>query len=206
METRLKRGDTREDGMVFWGYAKSVKNGEWWVSPEKFAEKRENEAARKRDRYANDPEYREKQLAYIRDRRANDPEFREATARYKSGYSNKYQCRRRASDPLYAAKLRLRCRTRDAFRRLAANKPASTQELLGTDWQNLKAHIESRFIDGMSWENMSEWHIDHIVPLASAKIEEELVGHCHYTNLQPLWASDNLSKGAKLPEQLGLVR
>ena len=49
----------------------------------------------------------------------------------------------------------------------------------------------------MSWENHGEWHIDHKKPLASAKTEEELKKLCHYTNLQPLWALDNIRKGAK---------
>jgi hypothetical protein len=50
----------------------------------------------------------------------------------------------------------------------------------------------------MCWENRNEWHIDHIVPLSSAKTEDEVYGLCHYTNLQPLWAKDNLQKSNKL--------
>jgi hypothetical protein len=52
----------------------------------------------------------------------------------------------------------------------------------------------------MSWENhgMYGWHIDHIIPLASAKDEDEIYKLCHYTNLQPLWWFDNLSKGSKM--------
>jgi hypothetical protein len=50
----------------------------------------------------------------------------------------------------------------------------------------------------MNWDNRDKWHIDHIIPLASAKSPEEVEKLCHYTNLQPLWASDNMSKGAKL--------
>lgn len=192
METRLKRGDAREDGMVFWAYGKGYPNGEYWVTPEKFAEIREASNVRRRNRYANDSEYRDKVLT-----RTRTPKCREKNAARRRD--------RRANDPLFAASFRIRVRTRNAFHRIAADKPASTEELLGTDWQSLKNHIESQFVGGMSWENMSEWHIDHIVPLASAKTEDELAALCHYTNLQPLWASDNLSKGAKLPEQLGLV-
>jgi hypothetical protein len=59
-------------------------------------------------------------------------------------------------------------------------------------------HIESQFIDGMSWENRSLWHIDHIIPLATAKTEEEILRLNHYTNLRPLWALDNLKKGSKI--------
>ena len=55
-----------------------------------------------------------------------------------------------------------------------------------------------KFTTGMSWENRNEWHIDHKIPLSSAKTEEEIYELCHYTNLQPLWAFDNLSKGNKI--------
>ena len=64
--------------------------------------------------------------------------------------------------------------------------------------EELKIHLEKQFKPGMSWDNRKEWHIDHIVPLASAKDEETMNKLCHYTNLQPLWAEENLSKGARL--------
>lgn len=50
----------------------------------------------------------------------------------------------------------------------------------------------------MTLENHGEWHFDHIIPLASAKTEEELIKLNHYTNFQPLWAEDNLKKGFKI--------
>ena len=50
----------------------------------------------------------------------------------------------------------------------------------------------------MSWDNYGEWHIDHIIPLASATTEEGVLKLYHYSNLQPLWAKDNLSKGSKI--------
>jgi hypothetical protein len=64
----------------------------------------------------------------------------------------------------------------------------------------LKKYIESKFKEGMSWDNYGVygWHLDHIIPLSSAKNEEELKSLCHYTNLQPLWAFDNLSKFNKI--------
>jgi hypothetical protein len=55
--------------------------------------------------------------------------------------------------------------------------------------------LEKQFVVGMSWDNRNKWHIDHIIPLSSAKTEEEIYKLAHYTNLQPLWAEDNLSKG-----------
>ena len=69
------------------------------------------------------------------------------------------------------------------------------------DWEVCKAHIEKQFTKGMSWSNQGKWHIDHIIPLASAKNEDELMKLCHYRNLQPLWAEDNLKKSAKIQGQ-----
>jgi len=50
----------------------------------------------------------------------------------------------------------------------------------------------------MNWENYGKWHIDHIIPLASAKNKEEMENLFHYSNLQPLWASDNFKKSDKI--------
>jgi len=58
--------------------------------------------------------------------------------------------------------------------------------------------MEAKFVDGMNWDNIGEWHIDHIIPLSSAETEQEIIKLCHYTNLQPLWAFDNISKGNRL--------
>jgi hypothetical protein len=72
--------------------------------------------------------------------------------------------------------------------------------MIGCVPKQLKIHIENQFTDNMSWDNygLFGWHIDHIVPLSSAKTEEDLYKLCHYTNLQPLWAKDNWSKSNKL--------
>jgi len=59
-------------------------------------------------------------------------------------------------------------------------------------------HFESLFTNGMCWNNMGQWHIDHIIPLSTAITEEDVIRLCHYTNLQPLWAEDNLKKSNKL--------
>ena len=107
---------------------------------------------------------------------------------------NKRQKNRRLSDPLFKMKCNLRTRTSQAFKHKGYSKKTKTQEMLGVDWEIAKKHIERQFTNGMNWSNQGDWHIDHIIPLSSANTEERLKKLCHYTNLQPLWAVDNLIK------------
>jgi len=85
-----------------------------------------------------------------------------------------------------------------SIRKKKFSKTSKTENILGCSFEEFFTHIESQFIDGMSWENRSLWHIDHIIPLATAKTEEEILRLNHYTNLRPLWALDNLKKGSKI--------
>ena len=108
---------------------------------------------------------------------------------------------RKKVDSVFKMTENLRTRTWYAFKRKGYNKNTKTQEMLGVDWEVCKAHIERQFIKGMSWDNQGDWHIDHIIPLASANTEKELKKLCHYSNLQPLWAVDNLMKSDKINGQ-----
>lgn len=76
-------------------------------------------------------------------------------------------------------------------------------ELIGCSIEQLLEHLESQFQDGMTWDNYGEWHIDHIKPCAMFDFtKEEDQRECfHYTNLQPLWAEDNLRKSDKYIEE-----
>lgn len=106
---------------------------------------------------------------------------------------------RYVEDPEYAIKCRLRARLRAALQVKDYEKLAGYDELIGCSPLDLALHIESKFADDMAWSNMGEWHIDHIRPLSSFDLStrEGQLAASHYTNLQPLWAADNLSKGAK---------
>lgn len=81
-------------------------------------------------------------------------------------------------------------------------KYSSTEEILGCSIIEFRAHIESQFVQGMSWENRSEWHIDHVVPVKLATTEEEVIRLNHFSNLRPLWKADNLQKSAKITEEV----
>jgi hypothetical protein len=84
---------------------------------------------------------------------------------------------------------------------LKRTKNQNCGQLTGLSWENLKIYLESKFQTGMTWENygMNGWHIDHIKPLVSFDLtnSEQIKLAFHYTNLQPLWAKDNLRKGGR---------
>lgn len=105
-----------------------------------------------------------------------------------------YQTAKAKSDPIYAAIKKVRTKVRKAIMR---GKLESYNELTGFTNIEVRNYLESKFQPGMSWDNYGHWHIDHIIPLATAKTVEEVKQLCHYTNLQPLWAADNKKKGAK---------
>jgi hypothetical protein len=79
-------------------------------------------------------------------------------------------------------------------------KCKKTIDLLGIDIKGLWKHLKSKFKEGMTKKNYGSWHIDHIIPCASFDLSDpKQQAKCfHYTNLQPLWAHENLSKGAKI--------
>lgn len=70
---------------------------------------------------------------------------------------------------------------------------------LGCTFPELHTHLSNLFRPGMSWDNYGEWHIDHRCPLASFDLSNraQFLEAVHYTNLQPLWAADNIAKGAR---------
>lgn len=105
---------------------------------------------------------------------------------------------RRRTDPLFALANRVRALIRGKIRAGGFAKTSKTRDILGCEWEVLQAHIERQFLKGMSWEKNNQWHIDHIIPLATAKTEEDVIRLNHYTNLRPLWAEDNLRKGARI--------
>lgn len=100
--------------------------------------------------------------------------------------------------PLFQIAKRIRATTRKAFKVKKIKKKNLTIEMLGCSFEVFKAHLQKQFTKGMGWHNMSKWHIDHIVPLASAKTESELIALAHFSNLRPMWAADNMSKHAKI--------
>lgn len=105
--------------------------------------------------------------------------------------------RRRDTDPVYALTARTRSLVSGAFRRQGLRKAEKTEVILGCSIEAFAAHIERQFLPGMTWVNRALWHIDHIVALATAVTEEDVIALNHFTNLRPLWKPDNLTKRDK---------
>jgi hypothetical protein len=221
-EWKWKPWDVRSDGKIFWRYGKRYKNGEYWITWDQainekkqkndyFIKNKEklNEYRRnlKRKHKESDPaKYSESVAIYSRRYRAkNQQKISEYNKKYKLNNRHKireYEKTKREKDLLFQISSRVRNRVLQVIKNKGYSKKCKTGEMLGCSWEHLKYHLESKFKNGMTWENRSKWHIDHIVPISSAKSEEEISILCHYTNLQPLWAEDNLRKGNKMLSQV----
>jgi hypothetical protein len=161
------------------------------ANPEAAAEQRRNWAAANREKVrAIKRRWNSKNREYFARRNATE----EGRA-----YKRRWMAERLRNSLHY----RLAAACRDRLRKCLRSKKRAgkTLSLLGCTPAELRLHLESRFQPGMSWENWAYdgWHIDHIRPLASfdlADPEQQKIAF-HYTNLQPLWATDNLRKGAR---------
>lgn len=111
--------------------------------------------------------------------------------------SNEYFRERRKRDPLFKMAAYARNMLRRVLRATGEVKKGSTRDILGYGGDELKVHIESLFQTGMTWENYGEWHIDHKIPvsiLALFGVSDPAFINA-LSNLQPMWATDNLKKG-----------
>jgi hypothetical protein len=144
---------------------------------------------KKKEYYINNVEYYNKKNKFYRE---NNKEKR-----------NEYQKNRKLTDPIFKLNYSIRARINSFIKNKKIKKNNKTFEIVGCTPIELKEHLEKKFTEGMSWGNHGfyGWHIDHIIPLSSAKTEEELYNLFHFTNLQPLWGLDNMKKGAKIIPQ-----
>lgn len=110
----------------------------------------------------------------------------------------KYKVNRLKIDPLFRLTETLRARVRNAMK--GQNKSQATMKLVGCSPDALRSHLRDRFLPGMTWDNygLFGWHVDHIRPCSSFDLSDpkEQEKCFNYSNLQPLWAKDNIKKGA----------
>jgi hypothetical protein len=125
--------------------------------------------------------------------------YREANRDHCAVVRKSYESRRYAED----INFRLLVNIRRRFKLLLTNKHGrKTMDFFDYDMDELRAHMEAQFVEDMSWDNYGEWHIDHIKPCVLFDHQDpEQVRKCWaLSNLQPLWAEDNLKKGARHDE------
>ena len=134
----------------------------------------------------------------------NKDSVRLSRARYSARNRDKINAwcsTKRAADPTFRWVRNTRCNLSHILHGRAYHQP--TLDLLGCTRQEYRDHLESKFTDGMSWDNYGEWHVDHILPVSSFdQSDPEQQKICwHFSNTQPLWAEDNMAKGSKLPTE-----
>lgn len=149
-----------------------------------------------REEYSSRPEVKERVAAYYL--QTKEHQVARACSYYQANkvlQNTKANARREANPIKWIARSMLRA----VLKKVKLTKETSTETLLGYSSEELKVHIEGLFKEGMQWRNHGEWHVDHIKPV-SAFIREGIT--CMKTinalsNLQPLWAKENLTKHAK---------
>jgi hypothetical protein len=191
------------NGMRFWAF---IGTKEYWVTKEHFDSLTLNALKNKRKRYSLNPEKFKKlsQIYKINNRdkilnssklndlkRKNDPDRIAWKKRWRRNYL--------ITNSSFHIACKLRTRIAVALKRQNAEKYSGLNDVLGCSWEHFIKHLESKFVFGMTWNNRPLWHIDHIKPCCSfdlTKPEEQRICF-NYTNLQPLWAKDNLIKNGK---------
>ena len=128
-------------------------------------------------------------------------QWREAHKEHSRVYKREYLANRRETDVLFKLKELLRSRLRNALE--GKKKSDRAMNLVGCSAEDLKAHIESTFQEGMNWDNQGDWHIDHILPCVAFDLEDPVEQRAcfHYKNLQAMWALDNSRKGGAFLEE-----
>ena len=157
------------------------------------AKYRQENLEKEKERYAK---YYQKNSKKVKERvkkyhRENSEKIKERVA--------KYERERYKNDENFRIVKLLRNRLWRSLKSQSAKKSKRTLELVGCSRDELWKHLEKQFKDGMTRQNQGEWHIDHIKPCSLFDLTDpEQQKECfNYKNLQPLWAEENLSKGAK---------
>lgn len=139
---------------------------------------------------------------------SNDPELKTIRRKKVRLYSKRYREKnkdilseriknRKKNDFLFKITESIRTLIWLSINKRGYKKNSKTYKILGCSFDEFKEYIESQFKDNMCWENYGEWHLDHKIPISWAETEDQIYELNYYSNFQPLWAFDNLSKGNK---------
>jgi hypothetical protein len=142
----------------------------------------------------------EQKKEYYLDNKELIKEKRKSYVKNNRNKINDYIKNKKIQNPLFKVEMNVRGRIKQYLKQKKITQKNQTFEIVGINIDGLKKHLECQFKEGMTWDNygICGWHIDHKIPLCSANNEKELLQLFHYTNLQPLWAEDNLKKNGKI--------
>ena len=175
----------------------------------RYHENVESEKAKAKIR-RSDPEFREQSRQRSAEWRRANPEktkaWREANPDYDKKWREENRDRLNAkqreakNDPVVRMQRSVRRMLAHAFKGVGIKKSKRTETILGCSFAEFKAHIEAKFAPWMTWENYGlyngtlnyGWHLDHIIPLSTAKTAEDVIRLSHWTNHQPLCAYANM--------------
>ena len=158
------------------------------------------EEARLADRKKNVIKYEKHKERFLEQNKASKRRIRERDPEEYKRKRRERQRRDLSSSLNYKLSQSLRSRLFRAVRDCRNESKISAVRHLGCTIPELILYLESLFVEGMAWDNYGKWHIDHIIPFASCDltVDENIKKLCHYSNLQPLWAGDNLRKGSQI--------
>ena len=173
-------------------------NKEYWIKTQ------EQQKEKNKNWRENNKEYIKKKLKEYREihgkeidkkqwqKRKNDEEYKKKHAVMRRRYENE----RLKTDVKFRLKQNVSRRIREILTNFGIEKSEKTIYYVGCNLQDLRKYLENKFQEGMSWQNYGKWHIDHIIPCSSWNLVDvkELKMCFHYSNLQTLWASENIKK------------
>lgn len=164
---------------------------------------REKINAQARERYKENPQaQKERKDRYIASR---SEQVKEANRRYRQ--KNKqartdYERIKRQTDPVYRFRTSFRCLIGSYLRKKGYTGGKKVWEVVGCDFETFLEYIQNQFEEGMTLDNYGHgkgcWNIDHIIPICTAKTDEDIERLNHYTNLRPMWSKDNYKKSKKI--------
>ena len=196
------RKDSRDGKDIYCKKCKYAFRKQWISSPDVARLQKEKHTTKSRERYAKNPIQRK--LANNKWQQNNREKISEYHKLYLvnnrekiNAYQRQYAFNRKKQDINF--KMRANLRSRVSIAIVNNQKSGSAIKDLGCSIEELKLYLESKFQTGMSWENYGEWEIDHIKPLSAFDLSdrEQFKQACHYTNLQPMWWQQNITKSNK---------
>lgn len=137
-------------------------------------------------------------LARAASKRVPKPKPPRKTVEQTRARQTAYVRARRQSDPMFKLRSNISTLIANSLTNQGYKKTSRSASILGCSFDYFYTHIERLFTVGMSWDNRSEWHIDHIIPVSFATNEQELIMLNHYSNLRPFWSADNQAKADTL--------